>query len=243
MSRMHLSRADSIYVGAGQYAPVQNGKMGLPMTPLYMHDFGTPAAASASALISAATGAELPNATTTTYTYPGAASPLDGALATGILDVARNVVAVATHASAVIAMDILVTGLDTYGDVISELLAITAGTTSKTATGGKAFKSITSVAITSAGVSTTNTLNLGTGVKLGLPHRVDENGVIVANVDGARDVATFVEAVTSTATTTTGDVRGTVQQTSAPDGVKKMNVFYKIADISTKIGAYGVDNA
>ncbi len=244
MGRHHITRAEELFSGSGQYGAAEEGKVGLPMTPLYYHSFGSPAVADADALVDAATGTELPNTETVTYTFPGAASPIDGALATGILDVPRNVVATVTHGSSVVAMTILVTGLDVYGDVMSELLTIAATGTSQTATGNKAFKSITSVAITAAADAEANTLDLGTGVKLGLPHRVDENGMMVAKVDGATDAATFVEAVaTDPATTTTGDVRGTVTFASAPDGTKKLACLYKIANVTTKVMAYGVDQA
>jgi hypothetical protein len=245
MSRQLLSRATELFYGAAAYARAFSGKYGVKITPeLYYHSFGTPITADADGFINDATGTELPNTETVTYTFPAAnVSPTDEALRDGILDVPRNIVAVVTHGSSVVAMTIIVTGLDVYGETMTELFTVPATGTTQTVTGLKAFKSISSVAITAAADAEANTLNLGTGVKLGLPYRVDENGYIIGKVDGATDASTFVEAVTTTATNATGDVRGTAQMASAPDGTKKIACYIKIADASSKVGAYGVTQA
>jgi hypothetical protein len=197
---------------------------------------GSPAAAVADALIKAATGAELPNADTITYTTADDnTTPLDGSIAApanvlmsdGVahlvwaLDVPRNIASTTTHASAVVAMTILVTGFDQYKQPLSELLTVTAGTTSKAVAGKKAFKYIESIAIASAGNATTNTLNAGFGDVLGLPYQLIEKSDLLStwfNQVEEATLPTVVVADTNTETTTTGDKRGTIDLNSALDG-------------------------
>lgn len=197
---------------------------------------GSPAAAVADALIKAATGAELPNNETKTYT--GATdntSPLDGSIAAPtsllmadgaahlvwVLDVARNIVAAVTHDTSVVAMTILVSGFDVNKNPISELLTVTATGTTKTVAGKKAFKYILSYAIVSAGDATTNTLNLGFGNVLGLPYKLVEKSDLLQtwfNQVQEATAPTVEVADTGAVSTTSGDPRGTVDLNSAPDG-------------------------
>lgn len=245
MSRQNISRATELFVGRVTKPNYQDNKPGIQFDPLKWHDFGAPAVGDADGLINDATGTELPNTETVTYTFPAAnVSPTDEALRLGVLDVPRNVVAVVTHGSSVVAMTILVTGLDVYDVEMSELLTITATGTSKTANGLKAFKEITSVAITAAADAEANTLNLGTGDVLGLPFRVDANDLIQARFDNLVDIAVFVPAVTTDpATTTTGDVRGTINPNGTLDGTKKLGALFKVAGWTTEEEAYGVTQA
>jgi hypothetical protein len=201
--------------------------------------------ADADALLVAATSTELPNAETVTYSYPAAnVSPTDAAYRDGDLLVPRNVVAVVTHGSSIVAMTILVTGEDVYGHTMSELLTVTATGTSKTVNGLKAFATITSVAITSAGNAEANTLNLGTGDELGLPFRVDANDLIQGRFNNLVDVTVFTPAVTTDpATTTTGDVRGTVNPAGTLNGSTNFGVLFAVAGWDTEEEAYGVAQA
>lgn len=236
-----VSRALNLLHGRAFY-PAAQEIPGIVFTPLALHHFGKAAAKDADALIDAATSTELPNAATKTY-EPGSA-PFDGALVSdgrAVLDVPRNVVAAAAHDSSVVAMTIVVTGLDVYGEVMVEQLSIAATGTSQSATGKKAFAEITSIAITAAGDATANTLDIGTGDALGLPHRVDANELMLAIVDGGLDSSpTFAPADTDTATATTGDIRGTVTFNDVPDGTSTYSVLYKVADVRSKVGAYGI---
>lgn len=155
---------------------------------------------------------------------------LDGALVAdgvAVFDTPRNVVAAWTS-TAVLTIE----GEDQYGQRMIETSA--SGTSH---TGKKAFKKITRVT-PSANITG---LTVGSGNVIGLPHRVDRNQFIVAKVDNATDGATFVPAVTSTPSGTSGDVRGTVDFSSDPDGSRAFAVFYLVADVRTKKGAYGVD--
>lgn len=236
-----VSRAANLLHGRAYY-PAAQEIPGVLFSPLYLHHFGAAEAADPNGLIDAATSTELPNDDTIVYT-PGTA-PFDGALVSddrAVLDVARNVVVAATHDSSLVAMTIVINGLDQYGEAMSEQLAITATGTSKSATGKKAFKEITSIEITSAGNATSNTVDIGTGNALGLPHRVDANELMLAIVDGALDATpVFAPADTTTATATTGDIRGTITFDDVPDGTSVYSVLYKVADVRSKVGAYGI---
>lgn len=220
-AKHHLTQAEQVYTGKARYGRAYSrlGRPGVQITPeMYFHSFGVIAAASANAVAtSQAVGA-------------GAAFTINGALASGgvaTFPTPRNVVAAWTTTSI-----LTITGTDEYGSVMVETSA--SGTSH---TGTKAFKTITS--ITSSASITGATV--GTGVAIGLPYRVDLNGLIVAKQANATDAATFVPAVTTDpATGTTGDVRGTVTFAAAPNGSISYAVYIKIADPSTKVGAYGV---
>jgi len=262
MSKHLISRASQLYFGdavnPGSYA--RNERAGVPINPLTKVSLGSPVVLDADGIVAAATSTELPNATTITYTgATDGTSPMDGAIAAPssvflngastlvyTLDVPRNVTVAVTHGSSVVAMTILVSGYDEYGMPMSELLTITATGTSKTAAGTKAFKYIESIALTSAGDSTTNTLNLGYGDVLGLPYALPAKSDFLTNGTFFNEVLestapTVVAAVTSTATTTTGDVRGTVALNSASDG-SAVSVWYR-TDPTSNTTLFGVTQA
>lgn len=201
---------------------------GVPLNNVVYEDLGTPELADADALVKAATSTELPNAATKTYTFPGSASPIDGVNSDGVLDVPRNVTIAVTHATSIVAMSVTFDGYDQYGRRITETLAVTATGTSKTADGKKAFKSLSSVAITSASDATANTLNAGFGDALGLSYRVAPGGFLQGVFDGTKEgtQGTFVNADASTPSATTGDPRGTYDPNGTLDGAKKVEVYY-----------------
>jgi hypothetical protein len=240
-----ITSYDDIHVGRARSTLLygNTGRRGVEvMLPSFV-TLGTPGVADADYLIVAATGTELPNTETVTYLATATdASPHDAAAATttiypagaavtawSVLDgttYGRNLVSVMTHASAVVASTVLITGYDYALQPMTELHTITAGTTSKTVTGTKAWAYVTSVAITSAANSETNTLNLGTGTKLGLPYALESKAhVIKAAFGGVQELinvasnATVVAAVTTDpATNVTGDVRGTITFNATLDG-------------------------
>jgi hypothetical protein len=223
MAQHKISNADVLTWGAAYLPGHNSSKPGAVMSPVYYHTVGAPLTLDADGLVLAATSAELPNATTITYTFAtqGGASPLDGANPTGVLDIARNLTIAVTHATSVVAMTILVTGKDLYGQVMTELLSIAATGTSQAATGAKAFKSITTIAITSAGNATTNTMNMGWGDVLGLPYYISSKNQVIHLMDGVPQTSgTVVVGITATATATTGDVRGTVTPATATNGTR-----------------------
>jgi len=146
----------------------------------------------------------------------GLATGINGALASdgaAVLDVPRNVVAAWTGTAV-----LTVTGTDEYGNAISESSA--SGTS---LTGKKAFKSITSVT-TSADITG---LTVGTAKVLGLPAWLAGTGDVIKELqDGAAATAgTVVAGDTTTATATTGDVRGTYAPNGTPNGTLRFELI------------------
>jgi hypothetical protein len=142
---------------------------------------------------------------------------------------------------------VTVSGIDIYGQAMSE--AITSSAAVSTAVNGlKAFYLITSVSVSGA---TGTALTVGTTNVLGCPVRVP-NIAYVASVKSnnalAQDGGTFVAADTATATTTTGDVRGTYLPVTASNGIVRTVVGILLPAIAvgpnaTRVGALGVTQA
>ena len=142
---------------------------------------------------------------------------------------------------------ITISGYDYYGQAMSEAIA-TGTTQSTTKTGKKAFYVVTSITTTGA---VGGTIAVGTTDILGLPVRVF-NVAYVASVKSnntlAQDAGTFVAADTATATTTTGDVRGTYTPATASDGIVRTVMTIALPAIAvgpnaTRVGALGVTQA
>jgi len=136
-----------------------------------------------------------------------------------------------------------VTGYDYYGQPMSETITVAVASTA--VTGKKAFYQITSATI--AGSATA--VVIGTSDKLGIPVRVT-NVAYVASVKSndtlAQDAGTFVAADTATASTTTGDVRGTYAPATASDGLVRTVMGILLPGIAvgpnaTRVGALGVN--
>lgn len=157
------------------------------------------------------------------------------------LDCPRAVAA--TLAGGGTATTITVTGYDQYGQRMSEAITTVAGATTN---GKKAFYQISGVTTSAATVSA---VTIGTTQLIGLPVRVT-NGVYLCHVGWnsgfALDSGTLAAADTATATTTTGDVRGTFSPANAPDGIKRLVIGIMLPAIAagpnaTRIGAFGVN--
>ena len=150
-----------------------------------------------------------------------------------------------TYTLGVAPVTVTVTGYDLYGQPMSE--AITSSAAVSTAVNGKkAFFQVTSIAVSDA---TGTALTVGTTDILGLPVRV-VNVAYVASVKSnntlAQDAGTFVAADTATATTTTGDVRGTYVPATASNGIVRTVMAITLPGIAvgpnaTRIGAVGVN--
>lgn len=157
------------------------------------------------------------------------------------LDVARGVrVNCSTTARA-----FTVNGFDYYGQPMSEVITVTVAGTA--VSGKKAFFQISSVTI--AGSATV--CLVGTTDVIGLPVRVT-NVAYVASVKSnnalAQDGGQFTAADTATATTTTGDVRGTYVPATASDGIVRTVMGILLPAIAvgpnaTRTGALGVTQA
>lgn len=161
----------------------------------------------------------------------GLATGINGALASGgvaTFDVPRNVVAAWTGTAV-----LTVTGTDEYGVTIVESSA--SGTS---LAGKKAFKTVTGVS-TSADITG---LTVGSGDVLGLPCFIEATGQVFRELeDGAAATAgTVVAGVTTAATATTGDVRGTYDPNSACNGTKQFTLAILTDDPSHKgVAQYG----
>lgn len=239
----------------------------LPTEVTEVFSLGTPALAVANLLVKAATTTSLPNNSTKTYdaATAGEAAPFDGGATTTSIQVngsavtvwdlrqgatyGRNLVSVMTHSSAVVASTVTLTGYDWLGQPMSELFTHSAGGTSKSVTGKKAFAYVKTIVIVSAGNATTNTLNLGTGSAIGLPYRLEKIGHVgAASLGGVQELinvasnATVVAAVaTSPATVSTGDVRGTITFTGTLDGAVEAFIHYYVSGRWTKpVALHGV---
>lgn len=222
MSRHMISRASQLFFGAAQKNTANGGKAGVPLSGIYVQNFGAPATADADGISA--------SQSVTVGTTPLAL--INGALATAgvaTFDIPRNVVAAWTGAAV-----LTVTGTDKWGDAIRESSA--SGTS---LAGKKAFKTITSASFSANVTGAT----IGSGDVLGLDYRADANGLLFARANNAIDAGTFVPAVTTDpATATTGDVRGTFDPAVALNGSNTCQVGYVIADPSSRIGAFGVPN-
>lgn len=140
-----------------------------------------------------------------------------------------------------------VAGFDYYGQPMTETITTVANATTA---GNKAFYQILSV--TGAVGGSTQPLTVGTTDKIGLPVRVfDVSYIASVKATGAlaADAGTFVAAVmTSPATATTGDVRGTYTPAAANNGSKRIVMEILLPAIAsgpnaTRVGALGVDQA
>jgi hypothetical protein len=223
MARHTITHADKLFSGNAVMGLANNGLRGIPMDPTLKVTITTPAAGAANSIaLSQAVGA-------------GAAFALSGTTA-GVLDVARNVVAAWTGTAI-----ITITGKDQYGNPMSEVSP--SGTSH---TGKKAFKTVTSV--TSSASITAATV--GTGNALGLPYTLQAlydidagpwSVVASTNVATADATPTIAYAdVTTPATQSTGDVRGTYTPTVTPDGAHNFVIRYQVIALDTTVHAFGV---
>jgi hypothetical protein len=165
------------------------------------------------------------------------------------LDCPRAVQLTTASGTIVTSRTITVSGFDYYGQAMSE--AIATGTTSSAVAnvaGKKAFFQISGITISG---SLPVAITVGTTDVLGLPVRVFNVSYIASvksNNTLAQDAGTFVAADTATATTTTGDVRGTYDPATASNGIVRTTMGILLPAIAvgpnaTRVGALGVTQA
>lgn len=135
-------------------------------------------------------------------------------------------------------------GFDVYGYPMSD--AITGASASGSVTGLKAFKFVTG--ILPSGTINSTLVSAGQSDVYGLPIRSDFWGDLQVYWNSALITATtgFVAAVTTTATPSTGDVRGTYAvQATASNGTRRLQIFStpSVADLLTQTGLWGVTQA
>jgi hypothetical protein len=139
-----------------------------------------------------------------------------------------------------------VAGYDQYGQAMSENVT---GASGGVAAAVKAWYDIFS--ITPSGTTST-TITVGTGDVFGMPIAVP-NKAYVSSVGWAneliKDTGTFTTAVVTTATATTGDVRGTfAPQANASDGARRLVVSILLSSAqagsaATRAATLGVTQA
>ena len=161
------------------------------------------------------------------------------------LSAARALRAVSSSASDTTQV-VTITGTDYWGQAQSEAITLNGVTT---VNGKKAFKTVTQVYVSAL---TVGTVSVGTLDVFGLPYAVTDAGYLLRtgwNNAVADNAGTFVVADTATATTTTGDVRGTFAPTgSAADGARRLVIAIGLTAIqagpnATQTGAIGVTPA
>jgi len=256
-TKHNLSGGDNLFYGRAYDAPLYgtNASKGVPVHLPTRVSLGSPIAPDTDALIVGCTSTNMPNNSTKTYSaaVTGVAAPCNDTGAPTIttittstgttatvwpLTVARNI----TTATSTAAADTVftITGYDVWKVKMVEAITIASG---QTATAGKkAFAYVESIAIYSAGDTTTDTATVGFGDVLGLPYVLANKGdLISASFNGVNEaVATLTAAVaTDPATATTGDVRGTVDMTSACNG-SPIIVWMYVADPNTVTGLRGI---
>lgn len=138
------------------------------------------------------------------------------------------------------------TGFDFYGQAMSESVT---GAAATVASGKKAFFQVTGVAQSG---SVSSTISVGTGDVFGLPYYLADFGYIQSvkwNETLAPDAGTPLVGVTTTATKTTGDVRGTyAPSANASNGTRRLVITQAIAaaqvgTAATRASVLGVTQA
>lgn len=135
-------------------------------------------------------------------------------------------------------------GYDLYGYPLTEAITGANGTsgTASVAAGVKAFKYIASV--TPSANSGSTGITVGTGDVIGLPLRADRFSELLISFGNTSIIAStgFTAAVTSTATSTSGDVRGTYALQTSSNGVLRLSVKQapQAANCTSSTGLLGV---
>jgi hypothetical protein len=173
---------------------------------------------------------------------------INGALASGgtaTLDVPRALQMVSANAGDT-TQTVTIYGTDFYGQAQTEARSLN-GTSVVNLT--KAFKTVTRVAVSA---TTAGNITVGTRDAFGLPVRTTNVAYVVSvkwNSTLAQDAGTFAAAdVTSPATSTTNDVRGTYIPANAADSSKRLVMCIATPAIAagpdaTTAGAIGVTPA
>jgi len=198
-TKHNISRAGEVFWGANHRGCANsNGRAGAPIGTLVQVILDAPIAGTATYLAAAQAVA--------------AAGPL--VLSANSLDFARLVTIVSAGNDSGITFT--VTGLDIHNMPVAEVVT---GANIGTATTTKAFKRVESVVASAAAAGN---VSVGMADVFGLPYAVARPGdVVFVMADGVDELATSTLVVgdfTKPATGTTGDVRGTIEPATTPDG-------------------------
>lgn len=173
---------------------------------------------------------------------------INGASASGgvaTLDCAR-IVSVKSSDAGDTTQTVTITGTDYWGQAQTQALTLT-GTTTVNST--KTFKTVTAVYVSAL---MAGNLSVGSGDVFGLPYKVTDAGYLLRTGWAgavADNAGTFVAAVTTTPSSTTGDVRGTFAPTgSAANGSRRLVIAIGLTAAAagpnaTQTGAIGATPA
>lgn len=161
---------------------------------------------------------------------------------------ARAVSVTPVSASPTANITFTVAGYDIYGFPMSEVISLTTSSVSGTAVNGKkAFKYIASV---TPSVTDTVTFRVDTTNIFGFPLRSDNFGDVLINQSASVNPAVitantnYVAAVTTAATTTTGDVRGTYTFTPTLATTRfVLRQTPQVYNVGSAAGLFGVTQA
>lgn len=189
-------------------------------------------------------------------TVPSGALAIDGVptlvffgqnKSTAVADPTKNIARCVslTASSGAVGGPFLVSGFDLYGYAQTEKITVASSPSGATTTNGKkAFKFVRSV---TPQVTDTFSYSVGTADVFGFPlacaqfpyATVGWAGALVASSTG------FVAAVSTAASNTTGDVRGTYAVQSASNGTITMQIYQTVtpANITSMTGMFGVTPA
>ena len=185
-----------------QYMQAENGSIAVLRQRFIAHFTVTPIAASANGVHAAVTQPT----TGTTVVTTAITNP----------DVARNLSIVGNQSTCT--GNVVIAGTNMAGQAITETIAAS-GTA--TVVGAKAFKTVTSITIPTRGAAS-DTIAIGLGSKLGLPHKLTMNTVLAAALAAVRE-ATAPTVVASASALESN----TVLLSSALDG-GAVDVYYLV---------------
>ena len=136
---------------------------------------------------------------------------------------------------------VTIKGADWYGYPMTQTVTLAAGVNTVNTT--KAFKFVTSV---TPNFTDTHTVSVGTADVYGLNMAVDDFSDVMIYWAGVLQLtATVTPAVATTASATTGDVRGTFAAGSASNGTKTLAIFVqpnatRLTSTPQSVGLFGV---
>jgi hypothetical protein len=219
--------SDGVAVGQAGFGPTEvrslppllvtsYGTAGFGLAPSCYIDLGTPAALAATAICAAQAIAGAGNALINGTKASGGTVTIES----GIPFFGRAVSVVSSGAGDT-TQTVTVTGTDIYGAAMTQTLTLN-GTT--TVNGTKAFKTITQVAVSAA---LAGNLSVGDTDIIGIPFRCVNRSVVQTFWDTAFvTTGTFVAAVATTPSATTGDVRGTFVPPAATNGSRRLVLWF-----------------
>lgn len=145
------------------------------------------------------------------------AVPTEVAVFDGQPDVARNVTVKGNDAN--VSGDVIVTGIDALGGVITETITLNGATL---VAGSKAFTRVDLVELPIYNTANTERVRVGLGAKLGLPLPLSRNTVMAAFLGGVRE-----GAAPTVATSAAAVAANTATLNSALDGSAVIVDFYE----------------